>query len=138
REERDVKLPSAPLQVLLYLNGWYFAVFFIAEILMFVYKGVLLPYPPANLTLDLVLLFLFLGLEILRLFYGSKGNLCQHSLTLGLSVGLLVPCAVLSVYFLLLQTFVLRLELLLNAVLLVFYCLELLLGLVTLTALSRY
>ncbi|KAG9272497.1 transmembrane protein 216-like [Astyanax mexicanus] len=130
-------LSSTPLQVLFYLNSWYFAVFFIAEILMFVYKGVLLPYPQSNLILDIVLLLLYLGLETLRLFYGWKGNLCERTLTLSISIGVLVPCTVLSVYYLLLQTFVLRLEFILNAVLLCFYGLELILGLITISAFAR-
>ncbi|TRY97448.1 hypothetical protein DNTS_008195 [Danionella cerebrum] len=104
---------------------------------MFVYKGVILPYPQDNLILDIFLLLLFLGLETLRLFYGWKGNLCQRSLSLSVSVAVLVPCAVLSVYYLLLQTFVLRLEVVLNAVLLGFYCFELLLGLMTISIFSR-
>ncbi|XP_045579259.1 transmembrane protein 80 isoform X2 [Salmo salar] len=62
-------LSSTPLQVLFYLNGWYFAAYFLAEGLMFVYKGLLLPYPPASLTLDVGLLLVFLGLESLRIFY---------------------------------------------------------------------
>uniref|UniRef100_W5KTT1 Transmembrane protein 216 n=1 Tax=Astyanax mexicanus TaxID=7994 RepID=W5KTT1_ASTMX len=131
-------LSSTPLQVLFYLNSWYFAVFFIAEILMFIYKGVLLPYPQSNLILDIVLLLLYLGLETLRLFYGWKGNLCERTLTLSISIGVLVPCTVLSVYYLLLQTFVLRLEFILNAVLLCFYGLELILGLITISAFARY
>ncbi|XP_030621442.1 transmembrane protein 216 [Chanos chanos] len=131
------QLSSAPLQVLFYLNGWYFAAFFIAEALMFIYKGLLLPYHESNLILDVVLLLLFLGLETLRLFYGWKGNLCERSLALSLSVSVLVPCTVLSVYYLLLQTFVLRLEFLLNAILLCFYSLELILGIMTISAFSR-
>ncbi|KAI7801297.1 transmembrane protein 216 isoform X2 [Triplophysa rosa] len=134
---RQPVLSSTSLQILFYLNGWYFAAFFIAECLMFVYKGVLLPYTQANLTLDVVLLLLFLGLEILRLFYGWKGNLCQRSLALFVSVCVLVPCAVLSVYYLILQTFVLRLEFVLNAVLLCFYGLELVLGLMTISVFLR-
>ncbi|KAJ8254958.1 hypothetical protein GJAV_G00199310 [Gymnothorax javanicus] len=134
---KNVILSSAPLQVLLHLNGWYFAALFIAEVLMFAYKGILLPYPTANLILDIVLLFLYLGLEILRLFYGQKGNLCERTLALGLSMALLVPCTVLSVYYLLLQTFVLRLELVLNAVLLCFYSLELLLSLIAISSFAR-
>ncbi|XP_026859384.1 transmembrane protein 216 [Electrophorus electricus] len=130
-------LSSTPLQILFYLNRWYFAAFFIAEILMFVYKGVLLPYPQANLILDIVLLLLYLGLESLRLFYGCKGNLCESSLALTISVGVLVPCTVLSVYYLLLQTFVLRLEFIINAVLLCFYGLELVIGLMTIAAFCR-
>ncbi|KAJ8282125.1 hypothetical protein COCON_G00046440 [Conger conger] len=134
---KDMILSSAPLQVLLHLNGWYFAALFVAEILMFVYKGILLPYPRANLILDIVLLFLYLGLEVLRLFYGWKGNLCERSLALMLSLAVLVPCSVLCVYYLLLQTFVLRLELVLNAIQLCFYSLELLLSLITISAFSR-
>lgn len=34
-----LQLSSTPLQVLLYLNSWYFAAFYLAEILMFIYKG---------------------------------------------------------------------------------------------------
>ncbi|XP_063045925.1 transmembrane protein 216 [Engraulis encrasicolus] len=130
-------LSSAPLQVLLYLNSWYFAAFFIGECLMFIYKGILLPYPQQNLILDVVLLFLFLALEILRLFYGWKGNLCERSLAMSVSLSVLLPCAALAVYYLYLQTFVLRLEFILNAILLCFYGLEFILGVMCVTTFSR-
>ncbi|XP_070692718.1 transmembrane protein 216 [Pempheris klunzingeri] len=130
-------LSSTSLQVLLYLNCWYFAAFYLAEILMFIYKGILLPYPSDNLVLDVVLLVLFLGLETLRIFYSWKGNLCERSLASSASLFILLPCAALAVYYLLLQTFVLRLEFLLCAVLLCFYGLEFLLGLLSISAFSR-
>ncbi|XP_040903581.1 transmembrane protein 216 [Toxotes jaculatrix] len=130
-------LSSTPLQVLLYLNSWYFAAFYLAEILMFIYKGILLPYPSDNLVLDVMLLVIFLGLETLRIFYGVKGNLCERSLALCVSLFILVPCAALAVYYLLLQTFVLRLEFILSTVLLCFYGLEFLLGLLSVSAFSR-
>ncbi|XP_037531418.1 transmembrane protein 216 [Nematolebias whitei] len=130
-------LSSAPLQVLFYLNSWYFAAFYLAEVLIFIYKGILLPYPSDNLVLDVVLLLLFLALETLRIFYGWKGNLCERSLSSFLSLFILFPCAALAVYYLLLQTFVLRLEVLLSAVLLCFYGLEFLLGVISISAFSR-
>ncbi|KAM3866933.1 transmembrane protein 216 [Diretmus argenteus] len=133
----DQEASSAPLQVLLYLNSWYFAAFFLAEVLMFIYKGILLPYPSDNLILDVVLLLLFLGLETLRIFYGWKGNLCERSLASSISVFVLLPCTALAVYYLLLQTFVLRLEFILSAILLCFYSLEFLLGLVSISTFSR-
>lgn len=68
---------------------------------------------------------------------GWKGNVCERSLASGVSLLLLAPCAALAVYLMLLQTLVLRLELLLSAVLLTFYLLELLLGLLALSAFSR-
>lgn len=66
-----------------------------------------------------------------------KGNLCERSLASCLSLFILVPCVALAVYVLLLQTFVLRIEFILAAVLLVFYGLELVLGIVSSLAFSR-
>ncbi|XP_043982785.1 transmembrane protein 216 isoform X1 [Gambusia affinis] len=131
-----VVLSSTPLQVLLYLNSWYFSAFYLAEILMFIYKGILLPYPADNLVLDVVLLLLFLALETLRIFYGWKGNLCERSLSSCVSLFILFPCTALAVYYLLLQTFVLRLEFILSAVLLCFYGLEFLICIISISAFS--
>ncbi|XP_024053331.1 transmembrane protein 216 isoform X1 [Terrapene carolina triunguis] len=67
---RSRQLSSTPLEILLFLNGWYYATYFLLEIFIFVYKGLLLPYPSANLALDLVMLFLYLGIEVTRIFFG--------------------------------------------------------------------
>lgn len=37
----------------------------------FVLTGLLLPYPTANLVLDVVMLLLYLGIEAIRLFFGE-------------------------------------------------------------------
>ncbi|KAF1403265.1 hypothetical protein FQV22_0001027, partial [Spheniscus magellanicus] len=129
---------SAPLQVLLSLNGWYSATYFLLEAFIFVYKVLLLPYPFTNLALDVVLLFLYLGTEATRIFFGSKGNLCQRKVPLSISLALTVPAAVMAAYYLLLQTYALRLEAILNAILLLFYAAELLLGVLALVSFSRY
>ncbi|XP_030057020.1 transmembrane protein 216 isoform X2 [Microcaecilia unicolor] len=137
RGKRRAVLSSTPLEILLFLNGWYYATYFLLEILIFVYKGLILPYPTANLTLDIVMLFLYLGIEVIRIFYGSKGNLLQRKMPLTISLGLMIPAAVMAVYYLLLQTYVLRLEAIVNIILLVFYALELLLSIVALMSFSR-
>ncbi|KAK0683732.1 TM216 protein, partial [Pygoscelis papua] len=98
----------------------------------------LLPYPFTNLALDAVLLFLYLGTEATRIFFGSKGNLCQRKVPLSISLALTVPAAVMAAYYLLLQTYALRLEAILNAILLLFYAAELLLGVLALASFSRY
>ncbi|KAJ4946148.1 hypothetical protein JOQ06_023818 [Pogonophryne albipinna] len=72
-----------------------------------------------------------------QVFSGWKGNLCERSLASCASLFILFPCTALAVYFLLLQTFVLRLEFILGAVLLLFYALEFLLGLLSLSSFSR-
>ncbi|XP_044281636.1 transmembrane protein 138 isoform X1 [Varanus komodoensis] len=132
----DRQLSSTPLEILLFLNGWYYATYFLLEIFIFVYKGLLLPYPSANLALDLIMLFLYLGIEVTRIFFGSKGNLCQRKVPLAISLALTFPAAVMAAYYLLLQTYALRLEAILNAILLLFYAVELLLGILTLAAFS--
>ncbi|KAK2520435.1 Tmem216 [Columba livia] len=63
---------SAPLQVLLFLNGWYSATYFVLEALIFVYKVLLLPYPFTNLVLDVALLLIYLGTEATRIFFDSR------------------------------------------------------------------
>ncbi|KAJ6654156.1 hypothetical protein lerEdw1_007425 [Lerista edwardsae] len=148
---RNRHLSSTPLEILLFLNGWYYATYFLLEIFIFIYKGeffvvtpfvnplspgLLLPYPSANLVLDLVMLFLYLGIEVTRIFFGSKGNLCQRKVPLSISLALTFPAAVMAAYYLLLQTYALRLEAILNAILLLFYGVELLLGILTLAAFS--
>ncbi|XP_021256876.1 transmembrane protein 216 [Numida meleagris] len=127
---------SAPLQVLLFLNGWYSATYFLVEAFIFAYKVLLLPYPLTNLLLDVLLLLLYLGTEATRIFFGSKGNLCQRKVPLAVSLALTVPAAVMAAYCLLLQTYALRLEAILSAILLIFYAAELLLGTLALASFS--
>ncbi|XP_078076662.1 transmembrane protein 216-like isoform X4 [Mustelus asterias] len=130
------QLSLSSMEVLLFLNTWYYAAYFVAEILLFIYKSLLLPYTPANLILDLVMLFLYLGVEVIRIFFGSKGNLSQRKVPFSISLVLLGPSTIMAVYYMLLQTYVLRLEVIINAILLVFYVFELLLYIVGLISFS--
>ncbi|XP_049992580.1 transmembrane protein 216 isoform X2 [Alexandromys fortis] len=75
---RDKRLSSTPLEVLFFLNGWYYATYFLLELLIFLYKGLLLPYPTANLVLDVVMLLLYLGIEVIRLFFVWRGSEVQE------------------------------------------------------------
>ncbi|KAM9221882.1 transmembrane protein 216 [Dugong dugon] len=135
---RGKRLSSTTLEILFFLNGWYYATYFLLELLIFLYKGLLLPYPTANLVLDVVMLLLYLGIEVIRLFFGTKGNLCQRKVPLGISMALTFPSAMMASYYLLLQTYVLRLEAIMNGILLFFCGSELLLEVLTMAALSRY
>lgn len=69
---------------------------------------------------------------------GTKGNLCQRKLPLAISVALTFPSAMMASYYLLLQTYVLRLEAIMNGILLFFCGSELLLEALALAAFSRY
>ncbi|NXX85124.1 TM216 protein, partial [Urocolius indicus] len=80
----------------------------------------------------------FLLEAFIFVYKGSKGNLCQRKVPLSISLALSIPAAVMATYYLLLQTYVLRLEAILSAILLLFYAVELLLGVLTLLSFSRY
>ncbi|KAM8939184.1 transmembrane protein 216 [Pelodytes ibericus] len=134
---RGVQRSSTPLEILFFLNGWYCASYFLIEALIFLYKGLILPYPTSNLVLEVVMLVLYLGIEVTRLILGCRGNLCERKLPLVVSVGLTVPAGLLAVYFLLLQTYSLRLETVLSCILLLFYSLEVILSAAALITFCR-
>nr|DBA17368.1 TPA: hypothetical protein GDO54_002831 [Pyxicephalus adspersus] len=130
-------MSSTPLEVLFFLNGWYDASYFLIEVLIFIYKGLILPYPTSNIILEVVILFLYLGVEVTRLYLGCRGNQCERKFPLAVSVGLTIPAGLLSLYFLFLQTYALRLETVLSCILLLFYALEAILGCAALITFSR-
>ncbi|CAL1540302.1 unnamed protein product, partial [Lymnaea stagnalis] len=128
---------SLPYQILLFLNGWYFAFFFVCEILLFVFKGETLPYATNVLAAEVILLFLLAMVEALRLFFGKRGNLTEQIM------GVLV-CVILSIatifgvlFFLLWQTYVLRVEIILTSIQLFFIGMELIFGIISIITFAK-
>uniref|UniRef100_A0A452S8V8 Transmembrane protein 80 n=1 Tax=Ursus americanus TaxID=9643 RepID=A0A452S8V8_URSAM len=118
------QLSSVSLQVLLYLSGAYYALYFLATLLMVVYKSQVFSYPHPYLVLDLTLLLLMGILEVTRLYLGTKGNLTEAEVPLAISLVLTAGGALLSTYFLLWQTLVLRADSILSTALLALHGLE--------------
>ncbi|KAM9081244.1 transmembrane protein 80 isoform 3-T5 [Megaptera novaeangliae] len=67
-------LSSLPLQMLLYLSGTYYALYFLATLLLAVYKSQVFTYPHSYLVLDLTLLFLMGILEAIRLYFEASST----------------------------------------------------------------
>ncbi|KAM6322075.1 transmembrane protein 80 isoform 1-T1 [Podargus strigoides] len=101
---------------------------------MIVYKSQVFSYPDDFLAHDLALLFLMAILEALRLYLGVHGNLTEEEAPLGLSLVITVGSVILSVYFLVWQTYVLRADVIVNSLLLVLYGLEVLLKVTAIAA----
>ncbi|XP_066466690.1 transmembrane protein 80 [Tiliqua scincoides] len=127
-------LSSVPLQILFYLNGVYYIFYFLATLLMIIYKSQVFTYPDNFLALDLILLLTMAILEAIRLYFGSKGNLTEEEAPLGICLMITVGSVILSVYFLVWQTYVLRADVIINAVLLVTYGLEGILHIIVIAA----
>uniref|UniRef100_A0A663F7J8 Transmembrane protein 80 n=1 Tax=Aquila chrysaetos chrysaetos TaxID=223781 RepID=A0A663F7J8_AQUCH len=97
-------------------------------------EGQVFSYPDDFLAPDLALLFIMAILEVLRLYFGSKGNLTEEEAPLGLSLVITVGSVILSVYFLVWQTYVLKADVIINAVLLFTYGLESVLKVIAIAA----
>ncbi|XP_062823662.1 transmembrane protein 80 isoform X1 [Anolis carolinensis] len=82
----------------------------------------------------LLLLFIMALLETIRLYFGTKGNLTEDEAPLGFSLVITAGCVILSVYFLALQTYVLKADVIINVVLLVIYGLEGILQIIAIAA----
>ncbi|RDD45722.1 Transmembrane protein 216 [Trichoplax sp. H2] len=134
----NISLSSLPLQILLYLNLWYFGFFWIVELLMYIYKGSVLPYPAGNLTAELILLFLMAAVESTRIFLGQKGNLTERKINLLVSIALSIPITFCLLFLLLWQTYVLRAELITCGIQLAFIAIEAVFSIIAVLTFQRY
>ncbi|KAL1500687.1 hypothetical protein AB1Y20_013334 [Prymnesium parvum] len=125
---------SLPLQVLLFFNGWFDALLVLVSLAMYIWKASVLPFPPeleGFLARDVALVFGLVLLEYSRLFLGSRGNKTERIAPLLWFLLLSLPALAVNIYFMLLQLYVTRLDLILNATALGFVCAEILLALLT-------
>uniref|UniRef100_A0A0D9RE95 Transmembrane protein 80 n=2 Tax=Chlorocebus sabaeus TaxID=60711 RepID=A0A0D9RE95_CHLSB len=123
--------------MLFYLSGTYYALYFLATLLMIMYKSQVFSCPHHYLVLDLALLFLMGILEAVRLYLGTRGNLTEAERPLAASLALTAGTALLSAYFLLWQTLVLWADWALSATLLALHGLEAVLQVVAIAAFTR-
>ena len=70
---------------------------------LFLFFKPVLPYPGANLAIDLVLLGLLVVIETVRIFFGWKANLTESLAEMALSIGLFVLGVLGVVYVLIWQ-----------------------------------
>ncbi|XP_071471989.1 transmembrane protein 80 isoform X1 [Marmota flaviventris] len=130
-------LSSVPLQALSHLSGLYYTLYFLATLLMIIYKSQVFSYPWHRLVCDLTLLLLMGVLEAVRLCLGTQGNLTEAEGPLAASLALTVGSGLLSIHFLLWQTLVLWADAILSAGLLVLHGLEAALQVVAIAAFVR-
>ncbi|PFX27051.1 transmembrane protein 216-like [Stylophora pistillata] len=140
RGKTVVELSSLPLQIFLFLNIWYVMVFCVAELLLYVYKGILLPYPDTakTLTIEIIIIFLLAFIEGVRIFLGYKGNLAERTMALIFSVVLGIPVLFIDLFILLWQTYVLRIEVVLVSVALAFLGFEIIFSFAAIFTFKRH
>ena len=98
-------------QMILYFRGVYLAMFFFLELIIFIYKGLVLPYFAVALSLELILLLLLLPiLHTAHVFMSIKGNLTSRYLASVIGLSLIIPAFFGDLFFTIWQTYVLRVE----------------------------
>uniref|UniRef100_G3U8S2 Transmembrane protein 80 n=1 Tax=Loxodonta africana TaxID=9785 RepID=G3U8S2_LOXAF len=127
-------LSSVPLQMVFCLSGVCHTFYFLATLLLLVYKSQVFSYPQPHLILDLALLLATGVLEAAGLYFGTKGNLTEAEGPLAVSLLLTGGTALISTYFLCWQTLVLRADAALGATRLALHSLEAILQVVTIAA----
>ncbi|XP_046715223.1 transmembrane protein 80-like isoform X2 [Silurus meridionalis] len=129
------QLSSVLLQILLYFSAFYSLFYFLSSLCIIIYKSQVLSYPDNYLVLDLCLLFLMAAFEILRIYWGMRSNLQESERYVGASLFITGATLLLSVYFLLWQSYVMRADVIVNAILLCIYGLS---GVASFGALARF
>ena len=132
-------LSNLPLQVLIYFNGWYDVVFVLAMFALYIWKGTQLPYDGFwwIFALEVCLVPVLGMVEYCRLFLASRGNKIERSGPLILSCILAPLSGVIFFYFLYLQVYVARADVILSGIGLGFIGLELLISLLVVVSLIR-
>ena len=132
-------LSNLPLQVLLYLNGWYDVLYTVLMLLLYLWKGTTFPYPGdlgSLLVLEVCLVVALAVLEYFRIFLASRGNKAEKTAPLVVSDVISLVCALSFFYFLYWQIYVTRADVVLGCIGLAFIGLELIASFFLLITLS--
>ncbi|ROI37070.1 Transmembrane protein 80 [Anabarilius grahami] len=105
---------------------------------MIIYKTHVLSYPVGRLALDMCLLFLMAGFEVLRVYWGVRGNLQESEGYTGSNLIATGATVLLALYFVIWQSYVLRADVIIGAILLCLYGLTGIVGLGTLARFTRF
>lgn len=124
-------LSSLPLQVFLYFNKWFDVIYVLVVALAYIYKGERLPYPEGVLGLEIFGFIMIALIEPCRLALASQGNKTETVTPLAWSLGLSLPLFGAHTYYVRYQTFVLRLDQILNIFSICFLGIEFLLSVIT-------
>jgi hypothetical protein len=121
---------SLPLQVLIFFNWHYLAFFFLLNLCLLTYKSINFYYPSDYLGWDITIDFLYAIVEACRLILASKANKTSQMSGMFWSLVLGCPIIVAHSYFIALQTYVLRVDVVINSVAFVIVGIEMIVGLI--------
>ena len=120
-----------------FFNMWYAPFYYILAFLLHCYKSFFFHYSYAAFEWELVMLALMAFIDGTRLILGSRGNKTEQIPPLAWSIALSIPMALGFSFFLTIQTYVLRLDVVTNTIALVFLGLSFFFSLFTMISFYR-
>ncbi|UJR08683.1 hypothetical protein I4U23_012941 [Adineta vaga] len=128
---------STALHLLLRINRNYTIFWFILEIVLFIFKYYHLTYGTNAFGVEMAIIFMLCFNEFIRQFFGIKGNLMLQTSLLILFIVYGIFCIVGFIFFLVLQSYIQRVEILLSGIGLALILVEILLSIITIIRNSR-
>ncbi|KEG11847.1 transmembrane protein 216 [Trypanosoma grayi] len=128
---------SLSFHLLLWFSCCWCVVWCIVTVALLTFKGRVLQFPPAALPVEITAAVLVLLVDVAAVSLGVRGNLMEEVRTTCLAIALLLVAAVGAVYYMWLQTYVMRLDLALSAALLGCNALAVVSGVFTVQAVMR-
>ncbi|CAF2481844.1 unnamed protein product [Rotaria sp. Silwood2] len=128
---------STILQILLYINIHYTIFWFILEIPLFIFKYYNVPYATSAFGIEMALIFMLCLNEFIRHYFGMKGNLMLKTSLLIIFILYGFFSIIGFIFFLVLQSYTQRVEILLSAIGLTLITIEILFSIITLIRNSR-
>lgn len=116
------------LGLLLHVSSGWLALIFVINILLFIYKGIELPYAGPYLPMDIILYVCWGFMSLIRTQVGNRGVRRLDGVALIMFSVVTLFAMIASLYFALFQTYVLRLEFIFNIFSLALEIIEFLLG----------
>ena len=118
-----------PLNVIIYFDSLYSFFYLICVSLLFLYKGLVLPYPPNSIGPEVVAFYFFMIIQFIRLKIISIGSKIKSSKYITYSLLLAIPVIMGYTYLLYFQTYSLVFDLGLNIFSLIYIFLEIIFAL---------
>ena len=116
------------LQTLLFFDLYYTYLLCLATLALNTFKLYALPYPQGYWSIEILILIIYLFLALTRISYGMIGNRIESSKHIGSMISLSIFAIFCNLYFVNNQTYILKVEVILHIVAVVFTALEVMMG----------
>ena len=124
-------------QITLFLRGWFVVGFVIFEYCMLFIKSKSLPFPSPNFYAEFFLILMYLVIDFVGIRMGKRGNLTNKAIFIFVNILFHIPSILSLIYLVMWQTYILRIELIVVNIAIIFNGLEFIMALIAMIRVNR-